>query len=143
MPLRDQTGKRLSGAAQRSQRAARNRTESAAQERRQAAPPTAALRYEDIPPPNMADPASLITFGARAVAVSMHQAMLDPTITEEQRRREIRDGAAKLGMIRDKAAEQSKLERLAAMVEPRSGGPKGQALAGIEKPATARRAKTN
>ena len=69
------------------------------------------LAYSAIQPPNLEDTASMVRYGAQVLAVVMDQTMLDPEITEEQRRRELRDGAAKLGMIRDKAAEQEAIKR--------------------------------
>ena len=71
----------------------------------------APLAYSAIEPPDLGDTASMVRYGAQVLAVVMDQTMLDPDITEEQRRRELRDGAAKLGMIRDKAAEQEAIKK--------------------------------
>jgi len=164
MPSRDAaTGRRIGGAEQNRRKKDRLAQEAQNQAARPAASPPGRkpLSYSDIPPPDLDDPASVIAWGARVLAVVCDQVMLDPAITEEQRRRELRDGIAKLGLIRDKFSEQAKIEKILRSVRkgeeligmspaghrdaphvarPSETRPVGaQSLAGVEKPDTARR----
>lgn len=114
MPSRDGTGRRLGGAEQKKAAADRAAAAEEAQTARERAgmlhpPKRQPLSYDDLPPPPLDDSAAMVTWGNKVVAVVMDQAMLDPFITEESRRRTLLDGAAKLGMIRDKAAEQERI----------------------------------
>lgn len=68
---------------------------------------------------------------------------LDPDVPLLDKVRLVNDGCAKLGMIRDKASEQEKLDRAAKAFDTKrgkatkpSGGPKS--LVGVAKPETAR-----
>lgn len=68
----------------------------------------------------------MVRYAAQVLAVVMDQTMLDPAISEEQRRRELRDTAAKLGMVRDKAGEQEKID------QAREAAERGEKHAGLE-----------
>lgn len=110
--------------------------------------PTADIvgEYTKCGPPPLDDTASLIKWGARMVGVSVWLTALDPDVPLLDKVRLVNDGCAKLGMIRDKASEQEKLDRAAKAFDQKrgkatkpSGGPKS--LDGVAKPETARRAK--
>ena len=112
MPLRDSDGKPLSGAALQRRRKAKLEHE----RKRKKAQPSGALSYADLPAPPIGKKdgtAQLITWGAKALAVTMHRAMVTPDAFEAERDqwRFVADCCAKLGMIRDKAAEQEQIKK--------------------------------
>lgn len=111
MPSKSPDGKRLSGAAQRKVKQRRVEHERTREQTGGA--------FDALPVPPLDATASLITWGARALALTLHRAMSDPTIfeTERDQLRFIADGCAKLGMIRDKAAEQESIKRTLAEVK--------------------------
>lgn len=106
MPSRDATGKRLSGAAQ-------ARKKKAAVEHERTRIKSAGGAFASLPPPPIDDTAALITWGAKALAMTLDRAMRDSAIfeTERDQLRFVADGCAKLGMIRDKAVEQDKIRK--------------------------------
>ena len=105
MPSRDPSGKRLPGSKQRAikkRRAAHETTR-----------PPGGDAFGTLPAPPLDNTASLITWGAQALALALHRAMSDRSIfeTERDQLRFIADGCAKLGMIRDKASEQEAIKK--------------------------------
>lgn len=137
MPSVDKkTGKPVGGAAKARARKAKLK----AAQKRKPAPTT--VSFADLPDPPLDDTAALITWGAKSLAVAMRKAQQDVGAFEAERDqwRFVADCAAKLGMIRDKATEQAKLQKAAAAAGKVSGvKPTGaQSLAAVPKPATAR-----
>lgn len=137
MPSIDKkTGRPISGAAKARARKAKLQ----AAQKRTPAPTT--VSFADLPDPPLDDTAALITWGAKCLAVVMRKAQQDVGAFDAERDqwRFVADCAAKLGMIRDKAAEQSKLQKAAAAAGKVSGTrPVGaQSLAAVPKPSTAR-----
>lgn len=137
MPSIDpKTGKPIGGAA----KARARKAKIAAQRKRTPAPTT--VSFDDLPDPPLDDTAALITWGAKCLAVAMRKAQQDVGAFEAERDqwRFVADCAAKLGMIRDKAAEQSKIQKAAAAAgKTQSTKPQGaQSLAAVTKPHTAR-----
>lgn len=137
MPIKDpQTGKPLSGAAL----ARRKKAKVAAQRVRK--PAKTSVSFDDVGDPPLDDTAALITWGAKCLAVVMRKAQQDAGAFDADRDqwRFLADCSAKLGMIRDKASEQAKLQRAAAAAgKTQSTKPQGaQSLAQVAKPPTAR-----
>lgn len=137
MPSKDpRTGKPVGGAAKVRARKAKV----AAQRARKPAKTT--VSFDDVGDPPLDDTAALITWGAKCLAVVMRKAQQDAKAFDADRDqwRFLADCAAKLGMIRDKASEQAKLQRAAAAAGKTTGTkPQGaQTLAGVSKPPTAR-----
>ena len=102
------------------------------------------VEFEKVGAPPLDDTASLIRWGAKMLATSVYLAAMDPDLPLNDKLRFVNDASAKLGMIRDKATEQEKLDRAAKAFDQKrgkaqkpTGGPKS--LAGVQKPATARR----
>lgn len=139
MPSLDpKTGKPISGAEVR-----RRKMQRLEADRAREAPPDETGLSVCAPPESTAE---LVTWAASALAQVIHRAAQDRTIflTEADQLRFIADGCAKLGMVRDKAAEQERIKKAAvrAGLAPDKNKPSAGAksLAGIEKPPTARRA---
>lgn len=137
MPSVDKkTGKPVGGAAKARARKAKLK---AAQKRK---PTKTSLSFADLPDPPLDDTAALITWGAKSLAVAMRRSMQDPSLFDAERDqlKFIAECVAKLGLIRDKATEQEKLQRAAAAAGKVSGTrPVGaQSLAAVPKPSTAR-----
>jgi len=112
-------------------------------DRAREAPPEDAGLSVGAPPESTAE---LVTWAASALAQVIHRAAQDRSIflTEADQLRFIADGCAKLGMVRDKAAEQERIKKAAVRAGLTSDKSKpsvgAKSLAGIEKPPTARRA---
>lgn len=112
-------------------------------DRAREAPPDETGIAVSAPPESTAE---LVTWAASALAQVIHRAAQDRSIflTEADQLRFIADGCAKLGMVRDKAAEQERIKKAAvrAGLAPDKNKPSAGAksLVGIEKPPTARRA---
>lgn len=109
MPTRDSIGKRLSGAQQK-----RKRKLTVEHERQR--DDVSGDPFENLPAPPIAGKtgtAGLVTWGAKALAFTMNRAMRRRDIFEAERDqlRFVADCCAKLGMIRDKGAEQDKIKR--------------------------------
>lgn len=137
MPSIDpKTGKPVGGAA----KARARKAKITAQRKRKPAPTT--VSFADLPDPPLDDTAALITWGAKSLAVVMRKSMQDLSLFDAERDqlRFIADCAAKLGMIRDKASEQAKLQKAAAAAGKVAGvkATGAQSLAAVPKPATAR-----
>ena len=135
MPSRDESGKRLSGSAQR-KRSTVQRTayEHAALAIGDTVPTLDGLT---VPPPE--DTSQLVTWAAKQIGLVMWQALNDQALKGLDRYRLIGQLGAQIGMLRDKATEQEKLDKLArkhGLVE--TVAPAGKSLAGIVKPPTAR-----
>lgn len=69
--------------------------------------------FASLAAPPIGNTAEMVTWGAQALALTLYRAMQDPTIfeTERDQLRFVVDACAKLGMIRDKAAEQEAIKR--------------------------------
>jgi hypothetical protein len=138
VPIRDpETGKPLSGSALNRLRKAKVEAERTRDIEEQTG-----LTLE--PPPSST--AELVTWAAAALAQAIYRASQDRKIflTEADQLRYVADGCAKLGMVRDKAAEQERIKRVAertGLTQDRNKPAAGaKSLAGIAKPETARRA---
>ena len=134
MPIKDQNGKRLSGSALR-KRAAEQR---GAYEQARVSGVTSSVI--DDPPD---DGAELISWSAKNLAKLLADAYRDAGLTGLDRYRIIGQLTAQLGMIRDKAAEQDKIAKLAqkhglAKTPDKEGL---EPFAGTIKPPTARGAR--
>ena len=129
MPSYDENGKRLSGAQQRKSK--REVHDRAAEE------PQSAI---NVGPPPL-DSTTRITWASDVVAQTLYAASQDRQLIGPERYRIISSLASSLGMLRDKAAEQERLDRLASKAGLKQGA---QAVKGLEpfagtvKPPTAR-----
>ena len=138
MPSRDERGKRLSGSAQR-KRSATQRTayEHAALALGDTVPTLDGLT---VPPPE--DTSQLVTWAAKQIGLVMWQALNDKALKGLDRYRLIGQLGAQIGMLRDKATEQEKLDKLARkhglIKNPTELAEGMKPLAGIVKPPTAR-----
>ncbi len=136
MPSRDESGKRLSGSAQRK----RTTTQRTAYEHAALAIGDTVPSLEGLSTPPPKDTALLVTWAVEHLALVLWQALNDGALRGVDRYRIIGQLSAQIGMLRDKATEQEKLDRLArkhGLVE--TVAPSGmQSLAGIVKPPTAR-----
>lgn len=103
MPRRAATGKQIGGAEKERRKKAERE-----QERGRTGGQVSGLSLEP-PPANTAD---LIPWGARALAATLYRASQDRSIfvTELDQLRFIADCCAKLGIIRDKTAEQKRIK---------------------------------
>jgi hypothetical protein len=134
MPSRDEKGKRLSGAQQERHKlqAREVRRRSAPTGCEQPAAPSQGRDFHDLPPAPIGDPVSAIAWANDVIMVCMDKAMRDGQTPLEWKLNYLKDAAAKLGMIRDKAAEQKQIreiltkldkKRLDAGMEPNKSGP--------------------
>ena len=134
MPSRDETGKRLSGAQQqRHKQQARELLRRAASiGSEQSGMASQGRDFHDLPPAPIGDPVSAIAWANDVIMVCMDKAMRDGESPLEWKLNYLKDAAAKLGMIRDKAAEQKQIreilnrldkKREAAGMEPNRSGP--------------------
>jgi len=112
------------------QREARRRQTDPPQE--QPAPPGSVRDFRDLPPAPIGDPLAAIPWANDVLMVCMDRAMRDPETPLEWKLNYLKDAAAKLGMIRDKAAEQKKIiqimtrldqQKVHAALEPGNPGP--------------------
>lgn len=132
MPIRnDQTGRELSGAARRKLRALRDAPDKPVAKKRAPRKPVAKKKVPDPPAaaegeqpdtgPNpfaqLADPpientAQLITWGAKVHALAVAHIAKNPDIYPNRREwiRALLGGTTQLGVIRDKAMEQSRID---------------------------------
>lgn len=110
MPSCDASGKPLSGATLR-RRARQKRTQYAAALAEAGHGPTAADFAPVVSPP-VGKPTETLAWANEVIAIAMSQAMRDPALTNPERWRWIKDFAAVLGMLRDKASEQRKVADL-------------------------------
>lgn len=107
MPTIDpKTGKRIPGSKQRAIKKRRVVHE-------QAREPSESSHFDALPPPPIEDTAALVRWGAQCLAVVMYRAIRQRDIfeTERDQLRFVSECCAKLGMIRDKAAEQEAIKR--------------------------------
>jgi hypothetical protein len=134
MPSRDANGRELSGNAKRKRGNDRIKGELAA--------PGRDMDIDLDAPPE--DTSQLVTWAAGALAKVLHAAARENAFaTKGEQLRFLSDGLAKIGMLRDKAAEQDKLRKLAEkhkLTKSTNPGIEGlEPLAGTVKPPTARR----
>lgn len=130
MPIIDPiTGKQLSGAARRKLIAARDAPDKPAAEapggvKRKGKRPGEAVAetqpaaaedtaFADFPEPPLDDTSKLITWGAKVAAKTLDMILRSPSAFPNKREwfRAIMAGTASLGIIRDKATEQEKIDR--------------------------------
>lgn len=111
MPSRGKDGREISGAEKTRRRKAR----AEAERQREVAGPTA-LAGLPAPPENTA---GLVRWGAQMLAAVMHRAAQERSIfeTERDQLRFLSECCAKLGIIRDKAAEQELIDQRLAELE--------------------------
>lgn len=154
MPIKDPaTGKPLGGAAlrRRKQQLSQGAPDPAPQapDPATAGAPPAGPRpsladFADLPPPPLGDSAAAIAWANDIALIALHQVLREPTLTNPERWRWIKDLLAVVGMVRDKAAEQARLAKLAersGLTSGSKGKPQGgKPLADLSKPPTARRA---
>lgn len=122
MPSRDENGKRIPGCQQRARKAVREAPDPPAKKRRAKKSETPAAEaegwfsgpnpFERLGPPPIDDTAQLITWGAKANALGLEHIAKHPNMYPNRREwiRALIEGTAKLGHIRDKAAEQEKID---------------------------------
>ena len=138
MPSRDGSGKRLSGSAQRQRTTIQRGAYEQAQQAIGDTVPT--LDGLTVPPPE--DTSQLVTWAAKQIGLVMWQALNDKALKGLDRYRLIGQLGAQIGMLRDKATEQEKLDKLArkhGLIKNTTGLAEGmKPLAGIVKPPTAR-----
>lgn len=154
MPIKDPaTGKPLGGAAlrRRKQQLAQGApdpappaSDSAPAAAAPAGPRPSLADFAGLPPPPLGDSAGAIAWANDIALIALHQVLREPTLTNPERWRWIKDLLAVVGMVRDKAAEQTRLAKLAERSGLATGGkgkPQGaKPLADVSKPPTARRA---
>lgn len=144
MPARDaKTGKPLSGAAKR--KAARERSAEYTKRQADAATPasisSSARDFAELRDAPIGQPAEAITWANDVVLLTLQQVIRDEALPNLMRWRWIKDLAAVLGMLRDKTAEQKRLQQLHEKLLGSSTKPRGaKSVAGLQKPDTARRA---
>ncbi len=125
MPLRDSSGKRLSGAAEKRRKKAQQEDIRKAETQRKKLKSSkdlsassdnkpVGLEFEDLPPPDLNDSSGAIAWWNRVLLVCADKVLRDPVLSLEQKIKYLHDGAAKAGMIRDKAAEQEQIKKLLA-----------------------------
>ncbi len=107
MPLRNQTGKELGGAEKIRRR---NQAREAELKREGLRTDPGALgrggrEFSDLQPAPLGDPLAAMVWWNDVLLVCADKVLRDPVMPLEQRVRFLMDGAAKAGMIRDKAAE--------------------------------------
>jgi hypothetical protein len=134
MPSRDANGRELSGNEKRKRGNERIKGELVA--------PGRDMDIDLDAPPE--DTSQLVTWAASALAKVLHSAATENAFaTKGEQLRFLSDGLAKIGMLRDKAAEQDKLRKLAEkhkLVKSTNPGSEGlEPFAGTVKPSTARR----
>lgn len=110
MPTRKPNGREVGGAEKERRRKARIENE------REREHPVGILPGLAAPPPNTA---GLVRWGAQILAAVMYRAAQDRSIfeTERDQLKFLADCAAKLGVIRDKAAEQELIDQRLAELE--------------------------
>ena len=138
MPSRDENGKALSGYAGRKRAQDKRAAYDQAQQASGDTVPT--LDGLTVPPPE--DTSQLVTWAAKQIGLVMWQALNDKALKGLDRYRLIGQLGAQIGMLRDKATEQEKLDKLARkhglIKNPTELADGMKPLAGIVKPPTAR-----
>lgn len=152
MPSKDPvTGKNLGGAALKRRRQAQKRpapapapaAPQATGEPLPAGPVPDLADFAGLEPPPLGDPSAAISWANDVALIALHQVLRDPTLDNVVRWRWIKDLLAVVGMVRDKAAEQARLAKLAersGLTERRGKAQGAKSLGNIQKPPTARRA---
>lgn len=113
MPTRDAEGRELSGAEKERRRKAKLENE---RQRQPQVAGTSGIEGLPSPPTNTA---SLVRWGAQILAAVMYRAAQDRSIfeTERDQLKFLAECAAKLGVIRDKAAEQELIDQRLAELD--------------------------
>lgn len=115
MPSKDSNGKPLSGQELRKRTRAKKEAQRKAETQRKKVDKTQkGLEFEDLPPPDLADSSSAISWWNRVLLVCADKVLRDPVMNLEQKIKYLHDGAAKAGMIRDKVAEQDNIKKILA-----------------------------
>lgn len=70
--------------------------------------------FSQLEPPPLGAPARAIAWVNDAVLLALDQVLRDPALTNPERWKWIKDMAAVLGMVRDKASEQAEIKRVLA-----------------------------
>lgn len=141
MPARDAKGKPLSGAAKRKAARARAADYTQRQATTVTAPAAAPSDFAQLRDAPIGQPAEAITWANDVLLITLQQVVRDPALHPLIRWRWIKELAAVLGMLRDKSAEQKRLQQLYDKLNGSGSKPRGaKAVAGIQKPDTARRA---
>jgi hypothetical protein len=112
MPLRDENGKPLSGAAQRKKKIQNRKEQMAREEERKHSPKPKGLSFDDLPTPNLESSDEAVTWWNKVLLVSADQIMRDPVMPLEQKIKFLFDGAGKAGLLRDKAKEQETIKKV-------------------------------
>lgn len=132
MPIRDQSGKELSGAAKRKLKREKDeevRKREAERKKQTGAP---GRNFNELPPAPLGDPLKAMGWWNDVLLVCADNVLRDPLLPLEQRVRLLADFSAKAGMIRDKAAETKAIrealkekdqKKEAAGLEDASGSP--------------------
>jgi len=118
MPSRDETGKRFSGAQQEELKRQRRETRRRAANPSNEPPPSqvSGRDFRDLPPAPLGDPVAAIPWANDVLMVCMDKAMRDPESPLEWKLNYLKDAAAKLGLIRDKATEAKQIREILAKV---------------------------
>lgn len=116
MGWKNPDGSPMSGAQQAKEK--KRRAEAARQHestRKAEAKGESANGFDDLPAPPIKQDgtAELVTWAAKGLALTVYRAIQDPSIfeTEKDRLKFLADGFAKIGIVRDKAAEQDRIKR--------------------------------
>jgi len=116
MPSRDANGKRLHGAAQRARRTPSKLEQES---------PNVFADFEAPPITEEHGTAELVTWGNKVMAKCIHVAMQRPDLfpLERDRLKYISETAVKLGITRDKGAEQERIKKINKALKPSMEGP--------------------
>jgi len=101
--------------------------------------PAREARIAELGPPPL-DPTQALIWGQRCLVLQLDEVMRNPAVDPERKVRLVGDLVAKLGMTHAKTLVEAKLERVTRQLEPPIDvTAELTPLAGIDKPATARR----
>jgi hypothetical protein len=127
VPIRDDSGKELSGSARRKRRKQATAEQQALQSEISDQPDAGGLKFSDLPTPPLRNPLKAMGWWNDMLLVCADNVLRAPaSMPLEKRVRLLADFAAKAGMIRDKAAETKAIRKAL------KAGDKKKEAAGLE-----------
>ena len=136
MPLLDENGKRLSGAAQR-KRAKAHQVEILKNEKQRRIDGRVSV-FKDFPAPPLDDTAKATIWMNKAILVGAYGVMQDEEIPFEKQFKYILEAGRAAGMIRDKVSEQEKIDKIIEQEEQEKNAPGLQDATQFESPKISR-----